>query len=166
MSWVFLLSQGDCLLPYITRFCSTITMKKLIVSMAIAGLAVLGMGQDSAPKQVAPDGAPKQIAPADAKNHVGENVTVCGKVVDTRHFKYGVVGHGKPVAFDLDQPEPNPVFYFIAFGTGVEGEKEVTEAYKDKKVCVTGKVSVLQAGTAPDILAPDRSQITVQAASK
>jgi len=122
------------------------------------------MAQDTAPKPVAPADAPKQVAPTDAKNHVGENATVCGKVVDTRHFKYGVLGHGKPVAFDLDQPEPSPVFYFIAFGTGTEGEKEVTEAYKDKNVCVTGKITVLQAGTAPDILAPDRSQITVKAA--
>ena len=143
-------------------------MKKLIVSIAIAGLATLSMAQDAAPKPASPTDAPKPIAPADAKNHVGENATVCGKVVDTRHFKYGVMGHGKPVAFDLDQPEPNPVFYFIAFGTasGADGEKEVTDAYKDKNVCVNGKITVLQAGTAPDILAADRSQITVQAPSK
>ena len=140
-------------------------MKKLIVSIAIAGLATLSMAQDAAPKQAAPADAAKQIAPADAKNHVGETATVCGKVVDTKHFKYGVMGHGKPVAFDLDQPEPNPVFYFVAFGTtsGAEGEKEVTDAYKDKNVCVTGKITVLQPNTPPDILAPDRSQISVQA---
>jgi len=149
-------------------------MKKLIISIAVTGLAVLAMAQDTpkpaapadATKQAAPADTAKQVAPADAKNHLGENTTVCGKVVDLRHFKYGVVGHGKPVVFDLDQPEPNPVFFFIAFGAGTDGEKEMVEAYKDKKVCVTGKITVLQGGTTPAIMAPDRSQITVQAAAK
>lgn len=102
---------------------------------------------------------PAKVSPADAKSHVGETATVCGKVVDTKVPKYGIAGHGKPVTFDLDQPEPNPIFYFVAFGTPPAGPEEVIAAYKDKRVCVTGKIGQMPSGGAPFIMAADRSQI-------
>jgi len=101
--------------------------------------------------------APPRITPSDAKNHVGDQVTVCGKVVDTRVTKYGIAGSGKPVIFDLDQPEPNPVFYFVTFGAASGGPQEAISAYKDKSVCVTGKVAVQ--ASVPFIMARDRSKI-------
>ena|ERR1017187_5992588 len=52
----------------------------------------------------------------DTRNHVGETAIVCGKVVGADVLKNTIRGHGFPVSFDLDQPEPNPVFYFVAFG--------------------------------------------------
>src|SRR5271156_137564 len=88
-----------------------------------------------------------RLAPADAKAHVGETATVCGKVVDTKIFKYGIGGRGKPVNFDLDQPEPNPVFYFVAFGKQPDGPDEAVAAYKGKQVCVTGKISTGPSGS-------------------
>ena len=117
-----------------------------------------------APFAGAQNAAPTRVAPADAKNHVGETAMVCGKVVDTTTSKYGIAGHGKPVTFDLDQPEPNPVFYFVAFGTEAGGPQEVIAAYKGKRVCVTGKITMTNG--APFILAPDRTQIKVQAEDK
>jgi hypothetical protein len=102
---------------------------------------------------------PPKVAPADTKNHIGEMATVCGKVVDTKVPKYGIAGHGKPVSFDIDQAEPNPIFYFVAFGTPPAGPEEVVAAYKDKRVCVTGKIGQLPAGGPPFIMAADRSQI-------
>ena len=80
----------------------------------MTALAPLAFGQ-SAPS--APSATPPRVAPADAKNHMNETVTVCGKVVDSRKLgRYGLGGHGKPVSFDLDQPESNSVFYFVTFG--------------------------------------------------
>ena len=105
---------------------------------------------------------PAHIAPTDAKSHVGETATVCGKVVDTKTSKYGIGGHGKPVTFDLDQPEPNPVFYFVAFGTQPDGPAEVIAAYQGKHVCVTGKIATNDSG--PYIMAADRNQIKTDAA--
>jgi hypothetical protein len=133
-------------------------MKTLIVMLCVAGLSALAFAQS------APSAPPPRVAPSDAKTHIGETVTVCGKVVDTKIPKYGLAGHGKPVSFDLDQPEPHPVFYFVAFGAlGVP--EEVVTAYKDKSVCVTGKISMPAAGT-PFIMAADRSQIKPQPEGK
>jgi hypothetical protein len=130
---------------------------KLIVSMGMAGLMALASAQDA---------TPKRVVPADAKNHVGESAVICGKVVDTKVFKYGIVGHGKMVALDLDQPEPHSVFSIFAFGPEPGGAKDVIDAYKGKDVCVTGKIGVAPSGGAPHIVAADRSQIKTEAAGK
>jgi hypothetical protein len=126
-------------------------MKTLIVMLLTTGLSALAFAQNT---------APKGIAAADAKSHVGETLTVCGKVVDIKVSKYGIAGHGKPVNFDLDQPEPNPVFYFVTFGAQPGGPDEAIAAYQGKRVCVTGKIN-FQAGV-PLIMAADRSQIKPQ----
>ncbi len=131
------------------------TMKKLIVTMCMTALLPLAFAQ-SAP--------PPRVNPAEAKNHLGETAVVCGKVVDTKTSRYGIAGRGKPVTFDLDQPEPNPVFYFVTFGAQPGGPEEALAAYKDKRVCVTGKIRT-QAGV-PFIMAVDRSLIKLQAENK
>lgn len=143
------------------------TIRTCIMMMCMAALVGFCFAEDT---------APKRISPADAKNHIGENVTVCGKVVDAKNFgKYGIAGHGKPVSLYLDQPEQNPVFYFVTFGTETE---EVVSAYQGKNVCVTGKITEKpsRAGTPADssssgkfperpsqpfIMAADRDQIKV-----
>jgi hypothetical protein len=108
--------------------------------------------------------APPRVAPAEAKNHVGEAATICGKVVDTKVGRYGLAGRGKPVSFDLDQPEPNPVFYFVAFGEQPAGPPEAIAAYQGKSVCVTGKITLAE-GT-PYIMVADRTQVKPQAGTK
>jgi hypothetical protein len=131
------------------------TIKTLIVTISMAGLSALALAQSS---------APPRVSPADAKNHRDETVTVCGKVVDTKVSRYGLAGHGKPVNFDLDQPEPNPVFFFTTFGTAAGGPEEAVAAYNGKNVCVTGKVST--AASLTFIMAADRTQIKVQPQAK
>lgn len=130
-------------------------MKTLIVVLFVTGLSI---AQNAAN---APSAPPLRVAPADAKNHVGETATVCGKVVDNKIPKYGIAGRGKPVTFDLDEPQPNPVFYFVAFGAQPGGPQEVIAAYQGKRVCVTGKIN-MQPTFAPFILAADRAQIKIQ----
>jgi hypothetical protein len=127
-------------------------IKMLIVILFVTGLS-LAQNAASAP--------PPMVAPADAKNHVGEMATVCGKVVDTKVPKYGLGGRGKPVSFYLDQPQTNTVFYFVAFGTQSGGAEEVIAAYQGKRVCATGKIN-MQPTASPFILAADRAQIKVQ----
>ena len=130
-------------------------MKTPIITLCIAGLLPLVLAQSS---------TPPRITASDAKNHIGETVVVCGKVVDAKVSKYGIAGRGKPVSFDLDQPEPSPVFYFVAFGSQAGGAQEVIDAYQGKLVCVTGKIT--EASSGPFILAADRSQIQPQADNK
>ncbi len=137
------------------------SIRTLIVTICMASLATLAFAQNS---QTAPTAATPRVAPADAKSHAGETATVCGKVVDNRIAKYGLSGRGKPVSFDLDQPEPNPVFFFVAFGSQPDGPQEAIAAYQGKQVCVTGKISM--PAETPFIMAADRSQIKVQTANK
>jgi hypothetical protein len=123
----------------------------LITSACTIGLAGLALAADTP--------APR-INAAEAKNHIGETAMVCGKVVSNKVLKYGLAGHGKPITFDLDQPEPNPVFYFVTFGSDPEG-KDAIAAYDGKNVCVTGKIN--QTSGHAFIMAADREQIKVEA---
>jgi len=127
------------------------TIRTFIVVICMTALSALAFAQSA---------EPPHIAPTAAKDHVGETVTVCGKVVGTKIGKYGIAKHGKPVNFDLDQPEPDTAFFFVAFGTEAGGPQEAIAAYKDKSVCVTGKVA--EAGNKPYILAADRTMIKPQ----
>ena len=143
------------------------TLKSLIVTICLASLSPLAVAQGGGAQgaQTAPAAAPPHVSPAEAKNHVGEMATVCGKVVSTKVFpKYGNAGRGKPVSFDLDQPEPNRIFYFVTYGATPDNPEEAAAAYKDKHVCVTGKINVL--GGTPLIMAADRSQIKPQPENK
>jgi hypothetical protein len=133
-------------------------MKTLIVTM-LTGLSALALAQNA-------PATPPRITTADAKSHTGETVTVCGKVVDTKVPRYGLAGHGKPVTFDLDQPEPKPVFFFVAFGSQDGGPKEAVAAYQGKRVCVTGKIETTAEPPVPFIMAADRSQIKPQPEDK
>ncbi len=134
------------------------TIRIFIVIMCMTGLSLLAHAQSAATPP------PPRIAPADAKNHAGEKVMICGKVVDTKINKYGIPNHGKPVNFDIDQPEPNPVFFFVTFGTEEGGPAEAIAAYKGKNVCVTGKITI--ASNEPYIMAADRTQIKIQPETK
>jgi hypothetical protein len=127
-------------------------MKTLMAVMCITGLSAIGLAQTAS--------AP-QVSPAEAKNHTGETVTVCGKVVDAKVGKYGIPNHGKPVLFYLDQPETDPVFYFVTFGSKTGGPDEAVAAYKGKSVCVAGKIT--QASGQPYIMAADRTAIKPKA---
>ena len=131
-------------------------VRTFLVMMCIAVVLPLAFAQSA---------TPPRITASDARNHVGEAATVCGKVVDTKIPKYGLAGLGKPVTFDLDQPEPNPVFYFVAFGSKDGGPEEVVAAYQGKRVCVTGKITTAVSGGV-FILAADRSQIKPEADNK
>src|SRR6202158_514948 len=107
-------------------------MNALIVMMCMTGLSPLAFAQSA---------KPPRITASEAKKHAGETVTVCGKVVDTKIPKYGLAGRGKPVTFDLDQPEPKPVFFFVAFGSHEGGPKEAVAAYQGKRGGVRGKLA-------------------------
>ena len=136
------------------------TIRTLIVVICIAVPSTLAFAQTPAPSAT-----PPRLTSADAKNHAGETVIVCGTVVDTKVSKYALAGRGKPVNFDLDQPEPHPVFFFVTFGSDSgKNPEEAQAAYQGKHVCVSGKITMV-AGV-PYIMAVDRSQIKIQAENK
>ncbi len=132
---------------------NTKTMRNLILTTCLAAMMPLAWAQEA---KTAP-----RLSPADAKKHPGETITVCGKVVDTMVGKYGIARHGKPVMFYLDQPRASQVFYFVSFGSKELGPKEVLDAYTDKNVCVTGKVTM--SSDRAYIMADNRDNIKIQA---
>jgi hypothetical protein len=107
---------------------------------------------------------PQRITAAEAKDHDGEVVMVCGKAVESKLSKYAIPGRGKTVTFDLDQPEPNPVFYFVAFGSDAAKLKKIQETYQGQQVCVTGKITKFH--DVPYIMVTEASQLKVQAAGQ
>jgi hypothetical protein len=54
-------------------------------------------------------GQVKKLTTAEAKEHIGEQATVCGKVASAR---YAATTRGKPTFLDLDKPYPGPVLRF------------------------------------------------------
>jgi len=55
-----------------------------------------------------------KITAAEAKDHVGEIRTVCGKVVST-HYASG--SKGQPTFLNLDEPYPKEVFTILIWAT-------------------------------------------------
>jgi hypothetical protein len=56
----------------------------------------------------------QRLSAADAKDHVGETATVCGKVASTR---YAASTRGQPTFLNLDKPYPNQIFTVLIWGS-------------------------------------------------
>jgi hypothetical protein len=94
------------------------------------------------------------ISAADAKDHVGETVTVCGVVASS---KYAATTHRQPTFLDFDRPYPNPVFTVVIWGTDRTKFGTPEETYRGKRICVRGTISLYKGR--PEIIASDPGQI-------
>ena len=105
---------------------------------------------------VASAGLPRLLS-YQAKNHLGENATVCGLVVSTKYLESK---RRAPTLLDLDRAYPDQPFTIVIWGDDRPkfGTPEV--GYKGKRVCVTGTITEFR-GT-PEIVAKDPSQITTE----
>jgi DNA/RNA endonuclease YhcR with UshA esterase domain len=101
--------------------------------------------------------AQKRLSAAQAKEHFGENATVCGEVVSTR---YAASTKGQPTFLNLDKPYPNQVFTVVIWGDNRSKFGKPEDDYKGKRICVSGKITAY-AGL-PEIVADDPKQITVE----
>ena len=98
-----------------------------------------------------------KITAAEAKDHVGEVRTVCGKVAST-HF--ASKSKGQPTFLNLDEPYPKEVFTILIWGSDRAKFGTPETKYKDASVCVTGKITSYR-GKA-EIIATEPSQIVEQ----
>jgi hypothetical protein len=131
--------------------------------------------------------AHKRITASDAENHIGERATVCGKVVNAI---YAQSSEGQPTFLNLDWPDPYPVFRVVIWGAdrpnfrGSQsiqlsrpdlvlrepdrlklGPPQMPEmAYRDKRICVTGRIRSYQG--VPEIVARSPRQIGIQSQPK
>jgi hypothetical protein len=98
-----------------------------------------------------------RLTARDAKTHVGETQTVCGKAVSTR---YAPGSKGQPTFLNLDEPYPNEIFTILIWGDNRSKFGTPETEYRDKNVCVTGKITSYH-GT-PEIVATEPTQIVAQ----
>ncbi len=106
---------------------------------------------------LSPVRAQKKLSASEAKEHFGETATVCGPVVSTR---YAESSKGQPTFLNLDKPYPNQIFTVVIWGSNRSKFKTPEEEYKDKKVCVTGKITAYDG--LPEIIADDPKQIRIE----
>jgi len=99
----------------------------------------------------------KKLTTAEAKDHIGEVATVCGKVASTR---YAATTRGKPTFLNLDKPYPSQVFTILIWGDSREKFGAPEEMYRDKQICVTGKITEYR--KAPEIVVSDPQNIERQ----
>ena len=123
---------------------------KLLVNTALLTFLVLAQIVDSQ-SQV------KKLTAAEAKDHIGEQATVCGKVASTR---YAATTRGKPTFLNLDKPYPNQIFTVLIWGENREKFGTPEEKYRDKQVCVMGKITEYRGS--PEIVVSDPQSIEVQ----
>lgn len=97
------------------------------------------------------------LTAAEAKNHVGENATVCGTVVSTH---YSERTKGNPTFLNLDEPYPRQIFTILIWGSdrGKFGDPE--GKFGNKRVCVTGVIKDYKG--VPEVIVEQPSQIVVQ----
>jgi hypothetical protein len=107
---------------------------------------VLGMALPIAAAQTAAIPQPI-LSTAQAAQHVGENRTVCGEIVNTH---VAASSHGAPTFVDLDQAWPHQVFDFVIWGNN---RADLGPFPKSGKVCASGKI-VLYHGR-PEIFLED-----------
>jgi hypothetical protein len=92
-----------------------------------------------------------------AKNHLGENATVCGVVVSTKYLE----SKGRsPTLLNLDKPYPQQPFTIVIWGAERTKFGKPEESYANKRVCVMGMITEFR-GT-PEIVAKDPAQITTE----
>jgi len=97
------------------------------------------------------------IPAAEAKNHVGERATVCGKVVGTH---YAGRTKGNPTFLNLDEPYPGQIFTILIWGSDRAKFGDPETKYGNKEVCVTGLIKDYRG--VPEVVAEQPSQIEIQ----
>jgi hypothetical protein len=93
------------------------------------------------------------IPSAEAKGHVGETGTVCGKVADTRYLESG----RQPTFLNFDKRYPEHTFTAVIFGENRSKFGTPEKDYLDKDICVSGKIEEFNGK--PQIVVTEKSQI-------
>ena len=99
----------------------------------------------------------KKLTAVEAKDHIGEQATVCGKVASTR---YAPTSRGKPTFLNLDKPYPSQMFTVLIWGENRDKFGTPEEKYREKQICVTGKVTEYRG--APEIIISDPQNIEIE----
>jgi hypothetical protein len=108
-------------------------MKRLVLAIAFTFCTVLAHSQN--------------LTTADAKNHVGENATVCGTISGI-HFASDA--KGSPTFIDLDGVHPHQAFTVLIWGVNRSLFGDLEKDYRAGRVCAVGVIQMYK-GT-PEIV--------------
>lgn len=98
------------------------------------------------------------VALEDVKKHVGDSVRVCGKIFSARYLQNN---ERKPTLLNVGAPYPNQLLTIVVYGDDRRNFDEAPETfYRDKDVCVTGKVELFY--DKPQISIRSKDQIQVR----
>lgn len=101
--------------------------------------------------------AQQHISAAEARDHIGQVATVCGKVAS---LHWATRSRGEPTFINLDEPYPQQIFTVLIWGSDRSKFGDVEGRFTGKTICATGAVSVYR--EVPEIIARSANQITVQ----
>jgi DNA/RNA endonuclease YhcR with UshA esterase domain len=101
--------------------------------------------------------AQASLSASEAKNHVGDNATVCGEVASAH---YAAQSRGNPTFINLDKPYPNQVFTVVIWGSDRAKFGDPETSYSGKHICVTGRITMYRGG--PETVVHEPSQVKVQ----
>lgn len=101
--------------------------------------------------------ASQSITASEARNHVGEMATVCGKVAGAH---YAARTRSRPTFINLDKPYPNQIFTVLIWGSDRAKFGRPETEYRGKNICVTGRVKEYRG--VPEIVVSNPVQIRVR----
>jgi len=109
------------------------------ISLFAADLPTLGQG--------------KKLTTREAKNHIGHQATVCGRVANWRHES----SRGNPTFLDLDKPYPNQPFSVVIWAKNRARFRD-PEEYRNRNICVTGRIGSHRGQ--PEMIISNPTQLT------
>jgi DNA/RNA endonuclease YhcR with UshA esterase domain len=93
------------------------------------------------------------LSAADAKNHIGEQATVCGQVAGERT---ATGSRGEPSFINLDAAYPNQIFTILVWGDDRSNVGPLPS--EGAHVCVSGKIQEYRG--VPEIVVRSRTQLS------
>ncbi len=118
-------------------------MKKIILCLILLATFFWGSGQT--------------ITAQDADKHIGDSVTVCGKIFGGRFFE---TSKGSPTLLNMGAAFPaSPLTIMIPGTVRTAAGFAPEDQFKEKMVCVTGKIVLFK--DRPEIIVYDMNQIVV-----
>ena len=117
-------------------------MKKLSVIAIALFIAGGAMGQT-------------KISLEEVKQHIGDSVAVCGRVFGGRFLESS---NGTPTLINIGGAYPNELLTIVIFGDNRARFKDKPEeSWKDKTICIKGKISEFRGK--PQIVISDPAQV-------
>lgn len=98
--------------------------------------------------------AQSRITLEEVKQHMGDSVTVCGKVFGTRFLEYA---NGQPTLMNMGGFYPNELITVVIYGADRKKFKvKPEEFFLSKNICVTGRIAAFKGKSQMVVTMPEQ----------